>query len=110
MSTLAAEHTMVEAGQGQRKEKTGVVVSNKMVKTVVVHVEKKHRHAKYGKVISRREKYYAHDEHNEAQPGDTVVIQETRPLSKLKRWRVYSIVKKGNHAAPVSAIEGGEVK
>ena len=71
-----------------RKEKTGTVVSNKMQKTVVVKVERTFRHPQYGKVITRGKKYYAHNEGKEFQVGDQVKIVETRPLSKLKRWRV----------------------
>ena len=71
-----------------RKEKTGTVVSNKMQKTVVVKVERTFRHPQYGKVITRGKKYYAHNEGKELQVGDQVKIVETRPLSKLKRWRV----------------------
>ena len=69
------------------KIKKGVVVSNKMEKTVVVKVERTIRHAKYGKVIKRGKKYYAHND-SPLQIGDEVKIMETRPLSKLKRWRV----------------------
>lgn len=73
-----------------RKEKTGVVVSNKMDKTVIVRVENTLRHPEYAKVITRYKKYYAHYDNPEKplKEGDQVVIQETRPLSKLKRWRV----------------------
>lgn len=74
--------------RGRRKIKKGVVVSNKMQKTVVVKVERTMRHPKYGKVISRAKKYYAHNESAPLQIGDEVQIMETRPLSKLKRWRV----------------------
>ncbi len=74
--------------RGKRKIKTGVVTSNKMQKTVVVEVKRKIRHPRYSKVVERRKKYYAHDEANTAQIGDVVTIMETRPLSKLKRWRV----------------------
>lgn len=73
---------------GDRKVKSGVVVSNKMQKTVTVLVERTTKDPDYGKVITRGKKYYAHDESNSLQPGDKVSIMETRPLSKLKRWRV----------------------
>lgn len=74
--------------RGNRKVKKGVVVSNKMEKTVVVKVERTLRHPTYGKVITRAKKYYAHNESAPLQIGDKVTIEETRPLSKLKRWRV----------------------
>jgi small subunit ribosomal protein S17 len=80
--------------RGQRKVRTGKVVSDKMDKTVVVAVETKMRHPLYKRTISRSKKYKAHDENNEARTGDTVVIMETRPLSKDKRWRVTEITEK----------------
>ena len=73
---------------GTRKTRTGVVVSNKMDKTIVVRVETTLRHPQYGKVVQRASKFYAHDESNTASEGDTVTIEESRPFSKLKRWRV----------------------
>jgi small subunit ribosomal protein S17 len=77
-----------------RKSRKGVVVSNKMQKTVVVSVERTIRHPRYDKVITRSKKYYAHDESNTAKPGDVVHIMETRPMSKLKRWRVVEVEQK----------------
>jgi len=77
-----------------RKVRTGVVVSDKMDKTVVVAVERIMRHPLYGKTIKRTKKFKAHDENNECKVGDTVKIMETRPLSHDKRWRVVEIVKK----------------
>lgn len=79
---------MDEEIRGNRKAKKGIVVSNKMQKTVVVKVDRTYRHPKYGKVITRGKKYYAHNESASLQIGDEVNIIETRPLSKLKRWRV----------------------
>jgi small subunit ribosomal protein S17 len=76
--------------RGNRKVRKGVVVSNKMQKTVVVKVERTLRHPQYGKVVTRAKKYYAHNESAPLQIGDEVQIMETRPLSKLKRWRVVS--------------------
>ena len=73
---------------GHRKERVGEVVSNKMSKTIVVRVERRFPHAQYKKVITRYKKFYAHDEKSEAKPGDRVRIEETRPLSRLKRWRL----------------------
>lgn len=74
--------------RGKRKENIGVVVSNKMTKTVAVEVTRKMRHPRYEKVFERKKKYYAHDESNALAIGQKVRIVETRPLSKLKRWRV----------------------
>jgi len=77
--------------RGYRKTFQGTVVSNKMDKTVVVKVSRLCRHPRYGKVISRSAKYYAHDDSGTLKAGDTVKIMETRPLSKLKRWRVVGL-------------------
>ena len=80
--------------RAQRKVRIGKVVSDKMDKTVVVAVETKVRHPLYNRTITRTKKFKAHDENNEAHTGDTVVIMETRPLSKDKRWRVVEITEK----------------
>ena len=77
-----------------RKERTGVVGSDKMDKTVVVAVERKEKHPLYGKFVKKTTKFVAHDEKNECGVGDTVLIMETRPLSKTKNWRVVNIVEK----------------
>ena len=77
-----------------RKEKVGLVTSDKMDKTIVVSVERKIMHAKYGKYIKRTSKFFAHDEKNEAHGGDLVRIEETRPLSKNKCWRLVEVVEK----------------
>lgn len=77
-----------------RKVRVGKVVSDKMDKTIVVAVEKRVRHALYGKIVNRTTKFKAHDENNEAKIGDTVKIMETRPLSKEKRWRLVSVMEK----------------
>ncbi|MBQ9417326.1 MAG: 30S ribosomal protein S17 [Bacteroidales bacterium] len=77
-----------------RKERFGVVVSNKMDKSIVVLVERKVKHPKYGKFVKKSSKFMAHDEKNEAGIGDTVRIMETRPLSKNKCWRLVEIVEK----------------
>lgn len=84
----------VEAVRGIRKERQGVVVSNKMQKTIVVRVSRRVRHPLYGKEMIQSRKYYAHDEKNEAKVGDEVRIVETRPLSRLKRWRLVEVVTK----------------
>ncbi len=78
-----------------RKEKIGLVVSDKMDKTIVVRVERKVAHPLYKKIIKKRKKFYAHDEKNESKTGDLVKIVETRPLSRLKRWKVSEIIEKG---------------
>jgi len=77
-----------------RKTRQGVVVSNKMDKTIVVASQFKEKHPIYGKFVSKTKKYYAHDEKNDCHVGDTVLIMETRPLSKLKRWRVVKVVER----------------
>lgn len=77
-----------------RKTRTGLVVSDKMDKTIVVSVERKVKHPLYGKFIKRTTKFKAHDEENSCGVGDTVVIMETRPLSKSKRWRLVEILEK----------------
>jgi len=77
-----------------RKTRTGKVVSDKMNKTIVVAVESKIRHPLYGKIIKRTYRLKAHDEQNECKEGDRVVVMETRPLSKDKRWRLVSILEK----------------
>jgi small subunit ribosomal protein S17 len=84
--------------RGHRKVRTGTVVSNRMQKTIVVRVDRRTTHPKYHKVMTRAKPYYAHDEHNEAKIGDTVEIMETRPLSKLKRWRLVAVVKQAARA------------
>ncbi|HTR76623.1 MAG TPA: 30S ribosomal protein S17 [Gemmatimonadaceae bacterium] len=80
------------AKRGSRKSRTGIVVSDKMQKTVVVAIERRVAHPVYGKMITRTKRLKAHDEQNSAKTGDTVRIVETRPLSKDKRWRVVEIV------------------
>lgn len=80
--------------RNERKTRTGTVVSNKMQKTVVVAVERLVQHSLYSKSVRQTVKFKAHDENNESQIGDTVVIMETRPISKDKRWRVVEIVEK----------------
>lgn len=74
------------------KERVGLVVSNKMEKTVVVAIENRSPHPKYGKIVVKTRRYKAHDEENQCQEGDRVRIQETRPLSKTKRWNVIEIL------------------
>jgi small subunit ribosomal protein S17 len=77
-----------------RKEKAGIVVSNKMDKSIVVEVERKVKHPKYGKFVKKSSRFVAHDETNECSEGDKVRIAETRPLSKNKCWRLVEIIEK----------------
>ena len=84
----------LEVKCNSRKTRVGTVVSDKMQKTVVVRVDSQHRHPVIGKTIRTAKKYKAHDENNEAKIGDKVLIEETRPLSKDKRWRVKQVLEK----------------
>ncbi len=87
--------------RGRRKTKVGIVTSNKMNKTIIVKTERLVKHPKYGKYVRRWTKYWAHDEDNLANVGDKVLIMETRPLSKKKRWRLISILE-----GPDSSLAG----
>ena len=84
---------------------TGTVVSDKTDKTVTVRVERKVKHPLYGKIIRRSKKYHAHDEGNEFKPGDTVRIEETKPISKTKTWRVLDRVRAGQGQAVEADLE-----
>jgi small subunit ribosomal protein S17 len=84
------------AKRGTRKERVGDVISNKMAKTIVVRVQRRFAHPVFKKVVTAYSKFYAHDEKAEAKVGDKVRIEETRPLSKLKRWRLVAVVEKGS--------------
>ena len=77
-----------------RKERVGIVTSDKMDKTIVVSVVVREKHPMYGKFMKKTKKFYAHDEKNDSNSGDTVRIMETRPLSKLKRWRLTEIIER----------------
>lgn len=79
--------------RGNRKERTGVVVSDVQNKTIVIEVTRRTPHPRYKKVIKVKKKYTAHDEQNEAKIGDTVRVSETRPISKAKRWRLLEIIR-----------------
>ena len=85
----------------RRQQKVGIVTSNKMQKTVVVTVGRQVRHPFYKRVVRRSKNFLAHDEKNQCQVGDTVRIEETRPLSRHKRWRVVEIVAKATQVAPL---------
>ena len=102
MSMAETVETKTES-RGNRKERVGEVISAKMAKTIVVRVERRFPHPQFRKVITAYTKFYAHDEKSEAKPGDRVRIQETRPLSKLKRWRLVEVVERGEQLAPIAA-------
>ena len=91
------------AATGKRKQRVGEVVSNKMTKTIVVRVERRYPHAKFKKIVTSYKKFYAHDEKSQAKPGDTVRIEESRPLSKLKRWTLVEVVERGEALTAVAA-------
>ena len=88
--------------RGHRKERVGEVVSDRMDKTIVVRVERRFRHPRFKKVVTAYSKFYAHDEKNEAKVGDRVRIQETRPLSKTKCWRLVEVVERNEEVAKVA--------
>ena len=90
---MSAE-TTTSVDRNLRKERVGIVTSDKMSKSITVMVERQVKHPKYGKFIKRSSKFMAHDEKSEAHVGDTVRISETRPLSKLKRWRLVEVVER----------------
>jgi small subunit ribosomal protein S17 len=88
--------------RGNRKERIGEVISNRMAKTIVVQVQRRYPHPKFKKVVTGYKKFCAHDEKGEAKVGDRVRIEETRPLSKTKRWRLVAVVERGAGVAPVA--------
>src|ERR1700704_5093246 len=90
-----------QAGRGRPKSRIGTVVSNKMTKTVVVQVERRMKHGRYGKYLTEKKKYKAHDEQQACKIGDRVRITETRPISKDKRWRVAEIVRSADQVEAV---------
>jgi len=89
----------------RRATRSGVVISSKMDKTIVVAVERRVSHPRYQRVVTRTAKFYAHDEKNACKEGDVVTIVETRPLSRLKRWRVRSVVREGRPVIEDVAVE-----
>ena len=86
--------TVVADARNARKVREGIVVSNKMNKTIVISIVERVRHPKYAKFVSRTKKLYAHDEANDAQIGDRVRVMETRPMSKQKRWRLIEVLER----------------
>src|ERR1700730_15012807 len=102
--TQHAEAETTEKTHGRIQEKIGTVVSNKMNKTIVVSVVSLKKHRIYKRTYKQTKHFYAHDEDNACQIGDVVRIQESRPLSKLKRWRLVEITKRGSGIVPVEEI------
>lgn len=95
--------TPAAPGGGNRKERVGEVISNKMAKTIVVRVQRRFPHPQFKKIVTAYKKFYAHDEKAEAKIGDTVRIQETRPMSRLKRWKLVEVVER-NARATAAAV------
>jgi small subunit ribosomal protein S17 len=92
--SLTASQEAASAARGSRKTRTGEVISSRMNKTIVVRTVSRVPHPKFGKIVKQMKKFYAHDEQNQAKTGDTVRIMETRPSSKLKRWRLVEVIQK----------------
>ena len=103
MADTTTTAVTTEAQRGKRKERVGEVISNKMTRTIVVRVTRRHPHPQFKKVVTSYNKFYAHDEKQEAKVGDRVRIEETRPLSKLKRWRLVEVVERAPEVNPVAA-------
>jgi small subunit ribosomal protein S17 len=99
---MAEETKNLLEARANRKERVGEVLPSKMAKTIVVRVERRYPHPKFKKVVTGYKKFYAHDEKAEAKPGDRVRIEETRPISKMKRWRLVEVVERGSGVAPVA--------
>jgi small subunit ribosomal protein S17 len=95
--------TAPAAKRGNRKERVGEVVSNKMTKTIVVRVQRRFPHRQFKKIVTAYKKFYAHDEKAEAKIGDTVRIEETRPMSKLKRWKLIEVVERNARETAAAA-------
>ena len=98
-----AEVTNIVVAPSKSKQRVGEVVSNKMTKTIVVRVERRFPHPQYKKIVTSYKKFYVHDEKSEAKPGDTVRIEESRPLSKLKRWTLIEVVERSEAVTAVAA-------
>jgi len=88
--------------RGKRKERIGDVLSSKMAKTIVVRVERRFAHPVYKKVVTQYKKFYVHDEKSEDKPGDRVRIEETRPVSKMKRWRLVEVIERNTDPVAVA--------
>lgn len=103
MAETTTQTEPARAERGNRKERVGKVLPSKMAKTIVVRVERRFPHPQFKKVVTQYNKLYAHDEKSEAKPGDRVKIVETRPLSKMKRWRLVEVLDRCAEAAPINA-------
>jgi small subunit ribosomal protein S17 len=101
-----AETTAATQTGGKHKTQIGYVSSTKMNKTIVVEVTRQKAHPMYNRVVAKTKKFYAHDEENTAHTGDVVKIEETRPLSKLKRWKLVEVVRRSKLAPEVAATPG----
>lgn len=99
---MAETTTTVEPARAKRKERVGEVIANRMAKTIIVRVERRFPHPRFKKIVTGYKKLYAHDEKGEAQVGDQVRLEETRPMSKTKRWRLVEVVARGAGVAPVA--------
>jgi small subunit ribosomal protein S17 len=109
MAETTSQGSQAQEKKANHKNLIGTVTSNKMQKTIVVEVTRKKAHPMYGRVIAIRKKFYAHDEKNEAHTGDTVKIEESRPLSKLKRWTLKDIVRKTALVPEVADVDATAV-
>ena len=99
---MAETTTTVETTRAKRKERVGKVIANQMAKTIIVRVERRFPHPRFKKIVTGYKKLYAHDEKGEAKVGDRVRLEETRPLSKTKRWRLVEVVERGTGVALVA--------
>lgn len=102
---MAETGAQQKKAEGRRKQVIGTVLSSRMQKTIVVEGMRQKSHGLYGRVVSKAKKFYAHDEKNEAHVGDFVRLEETRPLSKLKRWRLQQVIRKAKLAPEAVASE-----
>src|SRR5690349_7515972 len=102
VESVTESKTQTTSARTRRKQRVGEVIANKMAKTITVRVERRFPHPKFKKVITGYKKFYAHDEKSEAKVGDRVRIEETRPLSKTKRWRLVEVVRRSAGVAPVA--------
>ena len=99
---MAETVTTTETARTHRKQRVGEVISNKMAKTIIVRVQRRFPHPRFKKVVTAYAKFYAHDEKGDAKVGDRVCIEETRPLSRMKRWRLVEVVEKSSGVVPVA--------
>jgi small subunit ribosomal protein S17 len=103
MAEPTAQSTPPTPGRTHRKQRVGEVIAHKMAKTITVRVERRFPHPKFKKVVTGYKKFYVHDEKSQAKVGDRVRIEETKPLSKTKRWRLVEVVEQGVELTPVAA-------